>query len=56
MVSVAKPLESPVVETVPYNGHTEAVESVDVRARVTGYLSEIKFKAGSEVKKASCCS
>jgi RND family efflux transporter MFP subunit len=50
-VSVAKPLESPVVETVPYNGRTDAVESVDVRARVTGYLSEIEFKAGAEVKK-----
>jgi multidrug efflux system membrane fusion protein len=52
MVSVAKPLESPVVEKVPYNGRTEAVESVDVRARVSGYLmSEPKFKSGAEYKK-----
>jgi RND family efflux transporter MFP subunit len=50
MVTVAKPLESDVVDNVDYTGRTDAVESVEIRARVTGYLSEIKFKAGSEVK------
>ncbi|HEX4592010.1 MAG TPA: efflux RND transporter periplasmic adaptor subunit [Gemmataceae bacterium] len=50
MVTVAPPVEKPVVDNVPYNGRTEAIESVEIRARVTGYLSEINFKAGSEVK------
>ena len=30
---------------------TEAMESVDIKARVTGYLEEILFKDGSDVKK-----
>jgi RND family efflux transporter MFP subunit len=51
MVTVAKPLESAVVDNVDYTGRTEAVESVDVRSRVNGYLSDIKFVAGAEVKK-----
>jgi len=50
MVTVATPLESEVVDNVDYTGRTEAVESVDIRARVNGYLSEIKFRSGSEVK------
>ena len=51
MVTVATPVEKPVVDNVSYNGRTEAIESVEIRARVTGYLSEVKFKEGAEVKK-----
>jgi RND family efflux transporter MFP subunit len=49
-VTVAKPLESDVVDNVEYTGRTEAVEDVEIRSRVTGYLGEVKFTAGSEVK------
>jgi multidrug efflux system membrane fusion protein len=42
-------------KTVPFyeffTGRTEAVETLEVRARVTGYLDEIKFTPGKEVKK-----
>ena len=34
-----------------FTGRTEAVEAVDIRPRVTGYLVRIPFKEGSEVKK-----
>jgi RND family efflux transporter MFP subunit len=34
----------------PYPGHIEAVEAVEVRARVTGYLDSIHFVDGTEVK------
>ncbi|HEX4592348.1 MAG TPA: efflux RND transporter periplasmic adaptor subunit, partial [Gemmataceae bacterium] len=50
MVTVAAPLETPVTDNVDYTGRTDAVESLEVRARVNGYLEEIKFKAGAEVK------
>jgi RND family efflux transporter MFP subunit len=50
MVTVAVPLETPVTDHVDYTGRTDAVESVDVRARVNGYLDKIEFKAGAEVK------
>ena len=32
-------------------GHTAAVNSVDIRPRVTGYLTEMPFKEGDDVKK-----
>ncbi len=50
LVTVATPVASDVADYADYNGRTDAVESVDIRARVSGYLQEIKFKAGSEVK------
>ena len=34
-----------------FTGRTKAVQSVDIRPRVTGYLVEMPFKEGAEVKK-----
>ncbi|MFP4169231.1 MAG: efflux RND transporter periplasmic adaptor subunit [Desulfonatronovibrionaceae bacterium] len=34
-----------------YIGHVEAIESIDLRARVQGYLEEVNFKEGASVKK-----
>lgn len=47
-------LTTPVVKTITdyedFTGHTEAVATVEVRARVTGYLDKVLFKEGTEVK------
>jgi multidrug efflux pump subunit AcrA (membrane-fusion protein) len=51
VVSVSKPVERPVKDYVDFTGRTEAPDSVDVRARVTGYLTRMPFKEGEEVKK-----
>ena len=40
-----------VVDYEYFSGRTDATESVEVKARVTGYLMEIGFKPGDEVKK-----
>ena len=40
----------PVSETRGYVGRIEAVERVDIRARVTGYLEAVLFKEGDPVK------
>ncbi len=40
-----------VVDFEYFSGRTDATESVEVKARVTGYLMEIGFKPGDEVKK-----
>lgn len=40
---------SDVVEYQYFTGRTDAMESVDVRARVTGYLMKVGFKPGDEV-------
>jgi multidrug efflux system membrane fusion protein len=50
-VSVAAALEQEVVETVDFPGRIEAVESVEVRARVNGYLRSVHFRPGAQVKK-----
>lgn len=50
-VSVASVIEREVVESETFSGRLEAVESVEVRARVTGYIESVKFKQGAQVKK-----
>jgi RND family efflux transporter MFP subunit len=50
-VSVSYPLEREVTDYQEYTGQTASVDSVQVQARVTGYLQEIYFKEGAEVQK-----
>src|SRR5262245_62219965 len=49
-VTVSQPTSREVVEWDEYTGRLEAVESVEVRARVNGYLQSIHFKNGTIVK------
>jgi RND family efflux transporter MFP subunit len=48
-VSVSQPVEEPVQETLEFTGRTSAVDSVEVRARVTGYITRVAFAAGALV-------
>lgn len=50
-VDVAAPLKRKITEWEEFTGRFEAVRRVDVRARVTGYLVEKKFKDGQMVEK-----
>ncbi|MFY9893490.1 MAG: efflux RND transporter periplasmic adaptor subunit [Xanthobacteraceae bacterium] len=50
-VTVATPVQRTVVDQDEYVGRFVAVDSVDVRARVSGYLTEIHFTDGQMVKK-----
>ena len=50
-VTVAKPLLKELVEYSEFTGQFEAVDAVDVRARVSGYLESINFVDGQIVKK-----
>jgi RND family efflux transporter MFP subunit len=49
-VTVAKPVERGVVDRDEYVGRFVAIDSVEVRARVSGYLDQIHFKDGQMVK------
>ena len=49
-VHFVKPIVEEVTEYSYFTGRMDAVQSVDVRARVTGYLEQIKFTEGQEVK------
>jgi membrane fusion protein, multidrug efflux system len=39
-----------VTDDADFTGRTDAVESVDGRARVTGYLNKTPFQEGAEIK------
>jgi membrane fusion protein, multidrug efflux system len=48
-VTVSNPLQREVTDYQDYTGRTAAVDSVQVQARVTGYLEKIFFTEGAEV-------
>ena len=50
-VSVANPVEKKVVEWDEYTGRFEPTDTVEVRARISGVLNEVKFTDGAVVKK-----
>ena len=50
-VDVAKPLVKEIQQYCEYTGRMDAVENVEVRARVKGFLNKIHFKEGTEVKR-----
>jgi RND family efflux transporter MFP subunit len=50
-VTVATPLVKDIIEWDDFSGRFEAVDKVDVRARVGGYLKSTHFKEGDFVKK-----
>ncbi len=50
-LTVAHPINRPVTRYLEYTGTTEAFESVELRARVSGFLDQVNFKPGAAVKK-----
>src|SRR5260370_28733947 len=49
-VTVSYPLQREVTDYQDYTGRTAAVDSVQVQARVTGYLDKLYFKEAAEVE------
>jgi multidrug efflux pump subunit AcrA (membrane-fusion protein) len=49
-VQVSLPVNREVTDYEDFPGRTEAVSSIDVRARVTGYLDKDHFEEGADVK------
>jgi multidrug efflux system membrane fusion protein len=50
VVPVSHPVQREVTEFVEYTGRTDAVQSVGIRARVTGFLVRSPFKEGDMVR------
>jgi RND family efflux transporter MFP subunit len=50
-IQVSYPIEQEITDYVDFTGRTAAVDSVEVRARVWGYLDKVNFKEGALVKK-----
>ena len=51
LVSVAAVIEKDVNEWDEFTGRLEAVERVEIRPRISGYIEKIYFQQGAEVKK-----
>ena len=47
---VCHPIVREITDYNDFTGRTEAVKTVDIRARVSGYLEKVLFKEGMEVK------
>src|SRR5438445_3045402 len=47
---VSLPVIRAVTDYVDFPGRIEAVNSIEVRARVTGYLEKVHFQEGADVK------
>jgi RND family efflux transporter MFP subunit len=50
-VEVSMPVYREISDHEDFTGQTEAVKTIDIRARVTGYLKSVNFKHGAEVEK-----
>lgn len=50
-VIVSHPVKKEITDFLQYTGNTEAFQEVELRARVQGFLTEVLFKPGGEVKK-----
>ncbi len=50
VVPISQPIQREVTDFVDFTGRINAVQSVDIRPRVTGYLMRMPFKEGAEVK------
>src|SRR5262245_39971329 len=50
VVTVSKPVQRGIVEWDEYTGRFDATETVEIRARVSGHLTDVRFKDGQLVK------
>jgi multidrug efflux system membrane fusion protein len=50
-ISAAVVVQKSVAETQDFSGRLEAIDHVDIRSRVSGFITAVNFKPGSEVKK-----
>src|ERR1700748_56159 len=50
-VTVAPVEEKDIVEWNEFTGHAEALNSVEIRPRTSGYIQEVRFQSGQLVKK-----
>ena len=52
-VHVVTAERKPIIKTLDITGRVEAIQRVEVRARITGYLEEVLFKEGDPIKEGA---
>jgi len=50
-VTVSQPVKQPVTDYLEFTGNTQAINTVQLKARVEGYVEQVYFKDGDRVKK-----
>ena len=50
-VTVSQPVRQPVTDYLEFTGNTQAINTVQLKARVEGYLEKVFFKDGDRVQK-----
>src|SRR3954465_5039219 len=50
VVTVSQPMQQQVSDVAEFSGNTAPLASVDVRARVKGFLKKVNFSDGANVK------
>ncbi|MFA5110327.1 MAG: efflux RND transporter periplasmic adaptor subunit [Desulfobaccales bacterium] len=50
-VTISQPVTQPVTDYLEFTGTTQAINTVQLKARVEGYLEQVYFKDGDRVKK-----
>ena len=50
-VTVSQPVTQPVTDYLEFTGNTQAINTVQLKARVEGYLEKVFFKDGDRVQK-----
>jgi len=50
-VSAARVVEKPVAETEEFSGRLDAIERVEIRPRVGGFITRVNIRPGAEVRK-----
>ncbi|HEX7450567.1 MAG TPA: efflux RND transporter periplasmic adaptor subunit [Pirellulales bacterium] len=53
LVEVSLPVYREVTDHEEFTGQTESVRTIDIRARVTGYVDAVHFKHGAEVEEGT---
>src|SRR5258706_6903877 len=52
-VTTASPLQKPITEWDEYTGRFAAVETLEVRARVSGFIDSVNFKEGQMARQGA---
>jgi len=49
-VTISQPIEREIGDEVEFTGHTDAIKTVEIRARVSGFIDQVAFEDGAMVK------
>lgn len=49
-VTISQPIEREISDEIEFTGHTDAIKTVEIRARVSGFIDQVAFEDGAMIK------